>query len=61
MGAWGYENAEGGVDIVLLLNPDGTYKRYYKYPDESSILSGTWSYDGNRSSILTSASTASLP
>lgn len=52
IGAWGNENAEGGVDIVLLLNSDGTYKRYYKYPDESTILSGTWSYDGNRSLAL---------
>lgn len=56
IGAWGYENTTGGVDIVLVINSDGTYKRYYQYPDESTMIAGTWRYDGNRSLYFTPTS-----
>ena len=48
VGSWGYKKAGGSFDIRLVFNEDGTYKRYKQYPDESSVLTGTWSYDGNR-------------
>lgn len=48
IGSWGVKKEDGTIDIRLVLNKDGTYKRYKNYPDESSVLTGTWSYNGNR-------------
>jgi hypothetical protein len=48
IGSWGFKQKDGNIDIRLVLNSDGTYKRYKKYPDENSILTGTWSYNENR-------------
>lgn len=48
VGSWGVKKENGFFDVKLVLNMDGTYKRYKEYPDETSVLTGTWSYNGNR-------------
>lgn len=45
VGKWGSVNEKNQLVIQIVLGADGSYKRYKSYPDESSILNGTWKYD----------------
>ncbi|MCR8644241.1 DUF3994 domain-containing protein [Paenibacillus sp. N1-5-1-14] len=44
IGQWGVQK-DDKFQVLIVLNADGSYKRYKDYPDESSILKGRWEYN----------------
>ena len=46
VGEWGSKDNDGNIHIVLVINADGSYKRYKTYGDEKNVISGTWKYSG---------------
>lgn len=50
-GKWGSAQ-DDTFKILIVLNEDGSYKRYKQYPDESSVIIGRWGYNQEDGSLV---------